>query len=354
MHDPIRQPQKERWHRLADQVLEGHRVGRDEALAILEAPDHELLDLLAAGYRLRARYFGRRVRFHYLINVKSGLCPEDCHYCSQSRISTAPIPKYPLLNAETIRAGAARAVELGASTYCIVASGRSPADHEIERLAHVITDIRREYPLRICACLGQLKPGQAERLRDAGVERYNHNLNTSEAYTPAIVTTHTYQQRVATVERVKAAGLSPCSGLIVGMGESAGDRVAVALALRDLDVDSIPINFLIPIPGTPLADRPLLTPAECLKVVAMMRFVNPSKEIRLAGGREVQLRSLQALGLYVANSLFVADYLTTPGQPPDLDHQMVRDMGFEVEPSGDCLPTPSGAAASVRRPNLEV
>ncbi|MCL8209448.1 MAG: biotin synthase BioB [Actinomycetia bacterium] len=331
---------RSRWHDLADQVLAGDPIGPEAARAILEAPDDEILDLLAAGFRLRTRYYGRYVRFHYLINVKSGLCPEDCHYCSQSRISTASIERYPLVGPETILAGAARAVELGATTYCIVASGRGPVDHEIDRLADVIADIRRHYPLRICACLGQLRPDQAARLKEAGVERYNHNLNTSEAYTPAIVTTHAYAERVATVERVKAAGLSPCSGLIVGMGESLDDRVAVAMALRDLDVDSIPINFLIPIPGTPFADRPPLPPTECLKVVAMMRFVHPTKEIRLAGGREVQLRSLQALGLYVANSLFVADYLTTPGQPPEQDHQMVRDMGFEVEPPGVMLPYP--------------
>lgn len=322
------------WDELATQVLQGQPVDRAQALAILESDDDQLLNVIAAGYRIRHRYYGRYVRFQLLMNAQSGLCPEDCHYCSQSHLSTAAIPKYPLRSVDEIVAGAERAVALGATTYCIVASGRGPNQHEIDAICASVHQIKESFPLRVCACLGKLKDGQAEQLSAAGVDRYNHNLNTSADYTPNIVSTHTYDDRVDTVERVKASGISPCSGAIFGMGESLDDRVSVAFALRELDVDSIPINFLHPIPGTPFADRALMSPQDCLRSTAMMRFVNPTKEIRLAGGREVQLRHLQPLGLYVANSLFVSDYLTTPGQDPEQDHNMVQDLGFIVEPPG--------------------
>ncbi|MBX5466379.1 MAG: biotin synthase BioB [Firmicutes bacterium] len=329
-----------RWEEMADRVLAGEAVTREEALAIMACPDAEFLELLSQGYRLRRRYYGNWVRFQHLVNIQSGYCPEDCGYCSQSRVSMADIARYPLVDVETMVEGARRAHALGATTVCLVASGRGPNPREIARVTEAVATIKQELPVRVCACLGLLRPDQAAALKAAGVDRYNHNLNTSEAHTPAIVTTHGYQDRVRTVEVVKAAGISPCSGLIVGMGESDADLVDVAFALRALEVESIPINFLHPVPGTPLADRPLTPPLRDLKAVIMMRFVNPTREIRLAGGRELQLRSLQALGLYVANSLFVADYLTTPGQDPGLDHQMVRDLGFEVEPPGLELPLP--------------
>lgn len=327
-----------RWESLADQTLSGIPTTEAQAMAVLESTDQELPALLAACFRVRHRYFERYVRFHYLFNAQSGLCPEDCHYCSQSHISTAAIAKYPLKSREEMQSQAARAVELGATTFCVVMSGRGPSDRHVEELCSRVTDIKAKWPLRICACLGIVTANQAQALQSAGVERYNHNLNTSPAFTPAVVSTHTYEDRRHTVETVKSAHLSPCSGAIFGMGESAGDRVAVALALRDLAVDSIPINFLHPIAGTPFADKPLLSPQDCLRAVVMMRFVNPRQEIRLAGGREVQLRSLQPLALYAANSLFVADYLTTPGQDPAQDHAMVHDLGFIVEPPGLTLP----------------
>ncbi|MCL6563347.1 MAG: biotin synthase BioB [Firmicutes bacterium] len=327
-----------RWREMADHVLAGRKISREEALSILRCPDEEVLELLSQGYRLRYRYYRNYVRFQHLVNIQSGYCPEDCGYCSQSRVSTAEIARYPLVEVEAMVEGARRAYELGATTVCLVASGRSPNSREIARVCEATAEIKSRWPLRVCACLGLVRPAQAEALKAAGVDRYNHNLNTSAAYTPAIVSTHRYDDRVATVEVIKEAGLSPCSGLIAGMGESDEDLVEVAFALAALGVESIPVNFLHPVPGTPLADRPLNPPLRDLKVVTMVRFVNPTREIRLAGGRELQLRSLQPLGLYVANSLFVSDYLTTPGQAPELDHQMVRDLGFEVEPPGLALP----------------
>jgi biotin synthase len=191
--------------------------------------------------------------------------------------------------------------------------------------------IKEELPMKVCACLGLLTEEQALELRAAGVDRYNHNLNTSSDHYGRITTTHTYEDRVTTIEAVKRAGISPCSGCIVGMGESREQVVDVAFALRELDADSIPVNFLHAIPGTPLEGRSELDPGYCLRVLALFRFVCPTKEIRVSGGREVNLRSLQPLSLYPANAIFVGDYLTTPGQVAEADYRMIEDLGFEIE-----------------------
>jgi biotin synthase len=246
-------------------------------------------------------------------------------------ISTAPISKYPLLNKETLVAGAREALQRKAGTYCIVASGRGPTDKELEQVAEAVAEIRATMPLKICACLGILREEQAEKLREAGVHRYNHNLNTSRANYPSITTTHTYDQRVVTVKTARAHGMSPCSGVIIGMGESDEEIVEMALALRELDADSIPINFLNAIPGTPLERSERVPALKALKVLALFRFICPTKEIRVAGGREISLRTLQPLSLYAANSIFVGDYMTTKGQDVTLDHQMIEDLGFEIE-----------------------
>ncbi len=318
------------WSALARRVLAGSPIDRQEALAILQSPDDSLLSLLAAAFEIRRSHFGKRVQLYYLVNAKSGLCPEDCHYCSQSRISTAPIEKYPLMAHEEILAGAERAVASQACTYCIVTSGRGPTNREVDHLADAVREIKERYSLRICACMGLLSDSQAERLREAGVDRFNHNLNTGEEHHGNICTTHSYEDRVRTVEKIKASGISTCSGGIIGMGERDEDVVDLAFALRDLEVESIPVNFLHPIDGTPLAGTWSLNPRYCLKVLCMFRFVNPSREIRIGGGRELHLGALQPMGLYPANSLFVSDYLTTRGQSAEDDFRMIEQLGFEI------------------------
>jgi biotin synthase len=329
----------ESWSGIADRVLAGQSIERETALAVLRAPDEELLALLDAAFRVRRAYFGKTVQLYYLMNAKSGLCPEDCNYCSQSRISTAAIEKYPYLTREELLAGAHRAADSKACTYCIVSSGRGPTSRELEHVVAAVKEIKDTLPLRICCCLGILQEGQAERLREAGVDRFNHNLNTSESFHGSICSTHTYQDRVRTVEQVKEAGISPCSGGIIGMGESDGDVVSLAFALRDLGAESIPINFYHPVPGTPLFGTWNLNPRYCLKALCMVRFVNPTREIRIAGGREIHLRSMQAMGLYPANSIFVSDYLTTKGQAAEDDFRMIEDLGFEIV-------VPQGASAA--------
>jgi biotin synthase len=319
-----------RWQLLAGQVLAGDPIDRQQALSILRCPDEELLDLLAATFRIRHKYFGKQVQLYFLVNAKSGLCPEDCSYCSQSKTSTAEVPRYNILNREKLLAGAEMAVGRNAGTYCLVISARGPSEREIEAVESIVPEIKKRYDLKICACLGLLDDEQAGRLKAAGVDRVNHNLNTSPDFYPKICSTHSYQDRLDTLQAVRKAGLEICSGGIIGMGETDEDVVEMARELRAQGAASIPLNFLTPIEGTPLAGQDDLTPQYCLKALAMFRFVNPDCEIRIAGGREIHLGSLQPLGLYAANSLFVGDYLTTEGQAPEKDEQMIREMGFET------------------------
>ncbi len=319
------------WTELANRVLKGEEVTDAEALSILECPEDEMLVLMHAAFQIRKRHYGKKVKLNMIMNAKSGLCPENCGYCSQSAISEAPISAYRMVNKETLLEGAKRAHDLNIGTYCIVASGRGPSNKEVDQVVDAVKEIKDTYGLKVCACLGLLKPDQATRLKEAGVDRYNHNINTSASNHSNITTSHTYDDRVNTVEAAKNAGMSPCSGVIVGMKETKQDVVAMARSLNALDADSIPVNFLHAIDGTPLEGVNELTPLYCLKVLALFRFINPTKEIRISGGREVNLRSLQPLGLYAANSIFVGDYLTTAGQEETEDHKMLVDLGFEVE-----------------------
>jgi biotin synthase len=318
------------WQRLADEVLAGEAISSEQALAVLDCPDDELLDLMSAVYRVRRRFFGNEVQLYFLMNAKSGLCPEDCSYCSQSKVSEAEIPRYNLLSRDKLLDGARLAAERKARTYCIVISARGPNEREMKAVTTIVPEIKQRYNLKICACLGLLTPEQARALKDCGVDRVNHNLNTSSNHYAEICTTHTFDDRLATLHAVRDAGMEMCSGGIVGMGEARQDVVDMACTLRDLGVQSIPVNFLNAIEGTPLAGQGDLNPRYCLKVLAMFRLVNPNREIRIAGGRELHLGSLQPLALYAANSIFVGDYLTTSGQPPEADYQMICDLGFEV------------------------
>jgi biotin synthase len=319
------------WLALADRVLEGREITDEEAEAILDCPDEELLLLLQGAYKIRRTYYGNKVKLNMIINAKSGLCPENCGYCSQSSISTAPVKTYKMVDKETLIRGAEEAHRMQVGTYCIVASGRGPSEKEIDTVVAAVQEIKERFGLKICACLGILTPEQANRLKEAGVDRYNHNINTSKEHHPNITTSHTYDDRVRTVETVKQAGISPCSGVIIGMKETKQDVINMARSLKLLDADSIPVNFLHAIDGTPLAGTNELNPRYCLKVLALFRYINPTKEIRISGGREVNLRSLQPLGLYAANSIFVGDYLTTEGQEKSEDFKMLEDMGFEID-----------------------
>jgi biotin synthase len=326
------------WNGLADKALAGELISRGEARAVLAAGDDELLDQLSAAYRVRRHYWGNKVRLHFLLNAQSGLCPEDCNYCSQSKIASSDIEKYPLLARDKILAAADRAATLKAGTFCLVISGRSPGERVFGKVLDAITEVKSKHNLRVCACLGLLNEDQTKRLKEAGADTVNHNLNTSESFHSEICTTHTFEDRAGTIRNVHSAGLSACSGGIIGMGESDDDIIDLAISLREMNVDSVPVNFLIPIEGTPLFGESTLDPRHCLRVLCLYRFILPSQKIRIAGGREVHLRSMQPLALYPANSLFIGDYLTTPGQDAKDDLQMIKDAGFVLEaPDGRVL-----------------
>jgi biotin synthase len=321
----------ETYARLGERALADLPPSDEEALWILDGGDVELLPLLHAAFLARRRHFGRRVMVHVLDNAQNGLCPEDCGYCSQSRDSTAPLRKYPLKSEAEILAGAERAARAGATRYCIVLSGRGPTLQRTRELAAIVRGIKERFPIEVCLSVGLLGEEHARILADAGLDRLNHNLNTSEAHYPTICSTHGFGDRVRTLLAAKKCGIEPCSGLIVGMGERSRDLLEVAFRLRELEVPSIPVNFLIPIEGNPLLGDGSLSPERCLRVLALMRLVNPRAEIRVAAGREGHLRALGALALWPANSLFVEGYLTTRGDAVAETYRMIRDAGFEVD-----------------------
>lgn len=317
---------------LAEKSLAGSALSRDEALAVLQCDDSRLSELLQAALTVRERFWGRTVKICLLQNARSGLCPEDCHYCSQSAVSTATINKYRLLPTEQLLAGARKAAEAGARRYCMVTSGRGPSERDLEHLGEAVRAIKREFPdLEICLSLGLMSEPQARQLKAAGVGWVNHNLNTSRRFYPKICTTHTYDERVETVRNVKRAGLSTCCGGIIGMGEQDEDILDLAYATRALEIDSIPVNFLYPIAGTPLGEQRDFAPMRGLKTLCLMRFLNPRSEIRMAAGRELYLGNWGGLALYPANSIFVEGYLTTPGQQAQAARQLVEDAGFTVQ-----------------------
>ena len=272
---------------LAARALAGEALTRDEARGVLAVPDERLSDLLSAAFTVRERRWGRKVKVCVLQNARSGLCPEDCGYCSQSKVSTADIDTYRLMPHEELVRKADDAVARGARRYCMVTSGRGPSERDIDQLCSATRDIKQNYPdLEICVSVGLMDDPAARRLAEAGVGWVNHNLNTSERYYPKICTTHTYADRVATVQAAQRAGLNTCCGGIVGMGEDDEDVVDLGFALRELRVDSLPVNFLIPIGGTPLEERPVTHATRALKALCLMRFLNPQADIRAAGGRE--------------------------------------------------------------------
>ncbi|PYH25914.1 Biotin synthase [Bacillus altitudinis] len=319
------------WETLVKKAINHEPITMEEGLKILGADDAELLPIMHAAYQVRFHFFQKKVKLNMIFNAKSGYCPENCGYCSQSVISTAPVERYTMLDQKTIVAGAREALKRKAGTYCIVASGRAPSHRELDEVTAAVKEITETMPLKVCACLGLLNEEKAKRLKEAGVHRYNHNLNTHQDHHAQITTTHTYVDRVSTIDKVKQSGMSPCSGVIIGMGETNQQIVEMAFALRALDADSIPVNFLHAIEGTPLEHQERTHPIKALKVLALMRLINPAKEIRVSGGREFNLRTLQPLALYAANSIFVGDYLTTKGQQVQTDHHIIEDLGFEIE-----------------------
>ena len=339
------------YAKLAEKALTDQPPSLEEALWILDGEDVDLMLLLQAAFEPRRKYFGREVTVQVLNNVQNGLCPEDCGYCAQSKVTEAEVREYPIKSDEEIFAEAEEAAKGGAYRYCMALSGRGPSLSRAKRLAGLISKLKKQYGMEVCLSAGIMGDAQAKVLAEAGLDRLNHNLNTSESHYEEICSTHDWQDRVQTLEAARRQGIETCSGLIIGMGETSKDIVEVAFKLLELETPSIPINFLIPIDGNPVQDDGSLTPERCLRALCLMRLVNPRAEIRMAGGREGHLRGLQSLGLYPANSLFVGGYLTTQGDPFSETYAMIADAGFTVQPQAG---QPQPAAGEEERIRFQI
>ncbi|HME68412.1 MAG TPA: biotin synthase BioB [Myxococcota bacterium] len=345
----------DRYADLAERSLRNEPPTHTDARWILDGEDVELLPLLHAAFVPRRRHFGRKVMVHILNNVQNGLCPEDCGYCAQNKDSKAAIRKYAMKSDEEIFAEAERAARAGATRYCMVFSGRGPTLERTRKLAELVRGVKERFPIEVCLSVGLLDEEKARILAEAGLDRLNHNLNTSASHYSEICSTHSYTERVETLVAAKKCGIETCSGLILGMGEETADVVEVAFTLRELEVPSIPVNFLIPIEGNQVTSDGSLSPERCLRALALMRLVNPSAEIRAAGGREGHLRALGPLCLWPANSLFVDGYLTTRGDAVVETYRMIRDAGFEIDgnPAYDREAFEGGASGGFRLPGAD-
>jgi biotin synthase len=326
-----------KWlNHLANRIIAGDRINREEAIALTQIEGQEnILLLCEAADRVRQACCGNTVDLCSIVNIKSGNCSENCGFCAQSAHHPGKdSPIYGLKPKEEILAQAKAAESAGAKRFCLVSQGRglkynSPKSQEFEQILETVQQIIAETNIKPCCALGEVTPEQAKALKDAGVTRYNHNLEASENFFPEIVTTHTWRDRVATIKNLKAVGIQACTGGILGMGESWEDRVDLALALRELEVESVPLNLLTPRPGTSLGERPKLEPYEALKAIAIFRFILPEQILRYAGGREAVMGELQGLGLKSGiNAMLIGHYLTTLGQPPEQDHAMLESLGL--------------------------
>jgi biotin synthase len=310
---------------------ERRHLTRDEALAVARLPLDELPSLIALAHKVRMAWCGPEVELESLINAKSGACPEDCAFCSQSVRFSTGVDVYAFLDLDEVLAAARAPRDAGATQFCIVVAVRGPEERLLRRVIDAVDAVQRETGLEVACSLGLLQPEQAQRLAAAGVRRYNHNLETSRELFPTICTTHTYEDRVATAQLARDAGMELCCGGIIGMGETLEQRVDFAFELAELDPCEVPINLLDPRPGTPLADQTTLSPREALQAIALFRLILPGAWLRLAGGRERVLGELQGMGLLAgANALIIGNYLTTIGRSADDDHALLEALGMPV------------------------
>lgn len=314
-----------------EKILAGKALSRSEASSLISAGGSELFHLFSAAGAIRERFRQNKIDLCSIINAKSGACSEDCSYCAQSSRSKAGISVFPLVDESAVLEKAKEAKEAGVRRFCIVTGGRKVGRNELTAIASMIRKVR-EIGLLPCSTLGLLERDELAMLRDSGLERYHHNLETSERFFPEICSTHTYSDKIRTIEAAKSLGLSLCSGGLFGIGESWQDRIDMAFALVGLDVDSVPINFLIPVKGTPLGGREQLHPFEALKIISLYRFILPEKEIRVCGGRRQTLGEFNSMVFLAgADSLLTGNYLTTAGTPYEEDLRLIREYGLEVE-----------------------
>jgi len=315
---------------VGEKVLSGRALTMKEIKPLLEVEGPDIMELASMANRIRVTFMGNRIDLCSLLNAKSGRCPEDCAFCAQSAYYKTNAPVYSLLNKTRMVEEALEVERRGIERFCLITSGREPKEKEFEVILEALKGIRRKTTLDLDCSLGILSKERAKELKRAGVTRYNHNLETAESYFPKICSTHSFRDRVKTIEVLKGEGFSICCGGIIGLGESPEQRLELAFSLRDLDIDCIPLNILNPRPGTPLEHSKPIPPLEIIKTISLFRMVLPKGTIKIAGGREVNLRDLQSLALLSgANGLIVGNYLTTPGRDPEEDLKMIEDIGFQ-------------------------
>lgn len=320
----------ETMKKITERIIEDPEaaISYEQACELAAIPDGAL-DLVVCAGKIREKYKKNKVFACSIINAKSGFCSEDCGFCAQSAHHKTGVKTYPLLSKEEMVGEAVRMQEAGATKYSMVTSGFMLEEKEIETISDVALEIKRKTDLSICGSLGGLTEPMAFRLKDSGISTYHHNLETARSYFDNICTTHDYDDDIHTIRIARSAGLRVCSGGILGMGESWDQRVELAFTLRDLEVDSIPLNFLNPIKGTRMENSPLLPPMEALKSISIFRIINPEKDITICGGRERTLKDFQSwIFLAGANGLMVGDYLTTEGRNTAMDMEMIEDMGL--------------------------
>jgi biotin synthase len=326
---------------IAEQIMENpdHSVSFEEACRLAEVSENRPVDLIACADAIRTHYQENRIFTCAIRNAKSGLCRENCAFCAQSAHHRTQIQPYPLLSEEELVRDALRMQAAGATHYSMVTSGFALTDEELARICCAAETIGKQTDLSICASLGVLTEARARRLKDSGVVRYHHNLETARSHFAEICTTHDYEEDLDTLRVARAAGLEVCSGGIMGLGETWAQRVELAFTLRELEVDSVPINFLNPIPGTRMENRALLPPMEALRCIALFRFIHPRKDITVCGGRGVTLKDYQSwVFMAGANGLMIGDYLTTKGRSVEMDIEMIAAMGLERRPRGSRHP----------------
>ena len=319
---------EKKLYELYEKAINYEPLTKEEALFILNIDDLYVPFLVHLAQKIKKHYFPENeVEFCSIINAKSGACSEDCKFCAQSKFYKTPINIYNLVPVDEMVEGAIRGVEFGANRYCIVLSGKQATPEEVDRIVEAVKEIKKEgLPINVCVSAGTMDEESLKKLKEAGVKRINHNLETSRRFFKEIVTTHTWEDRYETIKRVKKVGLSTCSGGIFGMGETNEDRVDMALTYRELEVDSIPLNFLMPIEGTPMENAPGVEVMEALKIIGMFRFTNPKAELRLCGGREQNLRDFHGMAVLMTNALMVGGYLTRAGRDIKKDYQLLKDL----------------------------
>ena len=313
---------------IEEKILAGENISKEDALCITGISGPELFELFASANKIRTHFSGNTVGICSIVNAKSGACPEDCSFCAQSSKSKSGIEVYPLLSKELILQKATEAKKSGSERFSIVTSGNRTSEIDLLMIADMISAVRK-IGILPCASLGMLRKSELLILKSAGLDRYHHNLETSKEFFPYVCTTHSFADKLKTMDAVKSAGLSSCSGGIFGMGETWQDRIEMAFLLKELDVNSVPVNFLIPLKGTALEHRNFLHPFEALKIISIFRFILPQKEIRICGGRMQTLGEFNSMVFLAgADSLMIGNYLTTSGRNYEDDFKLIEAYGL--------------------------